>query len=138
MEFLNDKKQSAVRAVACPVTSHREGCGFDSHSGLPVWSLHVVSVPVWVFLLPQSKDMHVWLISDSKLSVNSSGPVINCQLVRVVTRLRHQIAGTGSSIPADPDSKISCSGLMDGWMDGCYLLLAAFPSLAFGLHPNPI
>ncbi len=49
--------------------SQEEGSGFK-----PTWSLHVLPVPVWVFsgysgFLPQSKDMQVRLIGDSKLPV---------------------------------------------------------------------
>lgn len=42
--------------------------------GLCVWSLHVLSVPLWVSywyysIFPQSKDIHVKLLTDSKLAI---------------------------------------------------------------------
>ena len=45
--------------------------GSNLGSGLSVWSLHVLPVPVWVFsgFLPLSKDMLVRSVDQSKLSV---------------------------------------------------------------------
>ena len=53
--------------------TQQKGPGFDSlnRQGLSVWSSHVLLVSAW--LLSQSKDMHDWLIGDSKLRVSVSG-----------------------------------------------------------------
>ena len=51
--------------------------------GLSVWSLHVLPVYAWVLsgysgFLPPSKNMHVRLIDDSKLSLGVSVRVCGC------------------------------------------------------------
>merc|ERR1712035_185044 len=78
--------------------------------GLSVWSLHVLPVPAWVLsgysgFLPQSKDMHVRLIGDSKLSVGVNVRVNGCSSLCVGPainwRLRPKTAGIGSSTPRD-------------------------------------
>ena len=67
---------------------------------LSVWSLHVLPVSAWVLsgfsgFLPQSKNMHVRSIGDSKLSlgvnvsvngcVSLCGPAMNWRLIQGVT-----------------------------------------------------
>ena len=57
--------------------------GSNPSRGLSVWSLHVLPVLAWVSsgysgFLPQSKDMHVRLIGDSKLPVGVIESVRGC------------------------------------------------------------
>merc|ERR1712035_272647 len=114
-------------AVVSTAASQQEGPEFDPPAprlgqGLSVRSLHVLPVPAWVLsgysgFLPQSKDMHVRLIGNSKLSVGVNvrlngcsslcvGPAINWRLVQGVPRLRPKTAGIGSSTPRDPNADI--------------------------------
>lgn len=72
-------------AVVSTVASQKEGSGFKSggQRDLPVWSLHVLPVPVCFFsgyfgFIPQSKDMQVSLTGHSKLSVGVRGCVLMC------------------------------------------------------------
>ena len=57
--------------------------GSTSGWGLSVWSLHVLPVYTWVLsgysdFLPPSKDMHVRLIGDSKMSLGVSVSMCGC------------------------------------------------------------
>lgn len=92
-------------------------------------SLPVLPLSVWVLsgfsgLLPQTKDVRVRLIGNSKLAVDvrakgCCGPAINWRLV---------LGATLSSIPCDPEHRGSSErtwrveeggrvGGMDGWME---------------------
>ena len=69
--------------VVGAVTSQQEGSWFESQLVLSVWSLHVLPVSAWVLsgysgFLPPSKNMHVRLIGDSKLSLGVSVSVGDC------------------------------------------------------------
>merc|ERR1712035_232177 len=75
-------------AVVSTAASQQEGPEFDPPAprlgqGLSVRSLHVLPVSAWVLsgfsgFLPQSKDMHVRLIGDSKLPVGVNVSVSGC------------------------------------------------------------
>ena len=63
--------------VVSTVTSQQRVPGSIPTWGLSVWSLHVLPVYAWVLsgysgFLPPSKNMHVRLIGDSKLSLGVS------------------------------------------------------------------
>ncbi len=78
-----------------------------------VWSLHVLLVPAGVFsgysgFLPQSTDMQVRLICDSKLPVGVS--VSGCLSLYVGP----MPAGIGSSTPT---THLTISNIENGWMD---------------------
>jgi len=69
--------------VVSTVASQREGSRFNSRLVLSVWSLHVLPVYAWVLsryssFLPPSKNMHVRLTGDSKLSFGVSVSVCGC------------------------------------------------------------
>ncbi|XP_078079868.1 solute carrier family 15 member 1-like isoform X2 [Mustelus asterias] len=63
--------------VVCTAASQSQGHGFNSGLGsLPVWSLHILPVSVWVSsgcsgFLSQSKDVRVRLIGHAKLTLVS-------------------------------------------------------------------
>ena len=66
-----------------------------------VWSLHVLPVYAWVLsrysdFLPPSKNMHVWLIGDSKLSLAVNVSVCGC-----VSRLSCDGLATCPSCPME-------------------------------------
>lgn len=61
-------------AVATAAASQQEGCEFDSNLGFSVWGPHVLSGSSG--FLPQSKDVHVGSIGDSKLSVGGGACVV--------------------------------------------------------------
>ncbi len=88
---------------------------YQAGANLSVWSLYVLLMSVCVpsDFLPQSQDMQVRLIGDSKLpvgvnvSVNGClslyvSPVRNWQLVQGEPRPCPMSAGIGSSAPASP------------------------------------
>ena len=69
--------------VVSTVASQQEVPDSNLSRGLSVWSLHVLPVLAWVFsrysgFFQQSKDMHVRLISVSKLPVGVSVSVCGC------------------------------------------------------------
>ena len=62
---------------------HSERVPGPGSRGLSVWSLHVLLVYMWVLsgysgFLPPSKNMHIRLIGDSKLSLGVSVSVCGC------------------------------------------------------------
>ena len=101
--------------------------------GLSVWSLHVLPVYAWVLsgfsgFLPPSKNMHVRLIDDSKLSLGVSvivcgclcrlslcGPVMDWRSVQGVPRLSPEDCWDRLQPPRDPTDGLSGRKWMDGW-----------------------
>ena len=101
--------------------------------GLSLWSLHVLPVYAWVLsgysgFLPPSKNMHVRLIGDSKLSsgvcgclsrLSLCGPVMDWRPVQGVPRLLPDDRWDRLQPPRDPTDGLS---RYKKWLDG---LLAA-------------
>ena len=101
--------------------------------GLSVWSLHVLPVYAWVLsgysvFLPLSKNMHVRLIGDSKLSLGVKvsvcgclsrlslcGPVMDWRPVQGVSRLSPDDHWDKLQPPRDPTDGLSW---YRKWMDG--------------------
>lgn len=55
-------KRSSLELLR-PVSSSKEGSGFDPSSGLPTWTLHVLPTPAWVY-----SNMHISLIRERERS----------------------------------------------------------------------
>ena len=106
--------------------------GSNPSLGLSVWSLHVLPVYAWVLsgyssFLPPSKNMHVRLIDDSKLSLGVSvsvngclsrlslrGPVMDWRPVQGVPRLSPNDHWDRLQPPRDPTDGLSGRKWMDG------------------------
>ena len=111
------------------IASQQEGSRF-----LSVWSLHVLSVYAWVLsgyscFPPPSNNMHVKLISDSKLTLGVSvsvdgclsrlslcGPVMDRRPVQGVSCLSPNDGWDRLQPPRDPT--LDSVGMKNGWMDG--------------------
>ncbi len=96
-------------------------------------AMHVLLMPAWVVsgysgFLPQSKDMQVRLLGDSKLPVyvNVSvsdclslyvGPVTDWRPVQDVPRCSPNASWDWLQHPRDPVKSISVRPIDNGWMD---------------------
>ena len=107
-----------------------------------MWSLHVLPVYAWVLsgysgFLPPSKNMHVRLIGDSKLSLEVSvsvcgclfrlslcGPVMDWRPVQGVPRLSPDDRWDRLQLPRDPTDGLD--GIENGWMDNDNWLISRF------------